>query len=180
MEIIRYKINDTPMTLEIEPIILPTGVIAMSDVNVELNRPWNQAISLGDPEVRRLAGIPSGPISLGDLRGKTNTQQINMVGWRDSNQNMQVDVSGSSSLTNVFAYFYTGPDYGYNEVGYRVTGGRMPARAYLRVVYYTIRDGVQTREFNLGAGSDWQKGARFGAPYPQGNSNIEFYLTLYY
>jgi hypothetical protein len=51
---------------------LPTkGPISLSDVNIELGRPADAPISLNDPEVRALAGIPKGPISLDDLRGKS-------------------------------------------------------------------------------------------------------------
>lgn len=49
---------------------LPTsGVISLSDVNVELGRASNSLISLNDSDVRALAGKPSGPISLSDLYG---------------------------------------------------------------------------------------------------------------
>lgn len=55
---------------------LPTGTISMSDVNVELGRPWNATISLGDAEVRSLAGRPSGAISMADLRGKSSMSTV--------------------------------------------------------------------------------------------------------
>lgn len=56
---------------------LPSGTtIHMSDVNVELNRAWNQTISLNDGEVRNLAGRPSGAISMSDLWGKSNAITI--------------------------------------------------------------------------------------------------------
>ena len=62
---------------------LPTGTISMSDVNSELGRAWNQTIDLNDSQVRQLAGIPSGAISMADLRGKTSTEYVNVVGWRN-------------------------------------------------------------------------------------------------
>jgi hypothetical protein len=43
----------------------------MSDVNVELGRSSSALISLNDADVRALAGIGSGAISLNDLRGKS-------------------------------------------------------------------------------------------------------------
>jgi hypothetical protein len=52
-------------------MVLPTGVISMSQVNVEILRPATQTISFNDGTVRNLAIRPSGSISMGDLRGKS-------------------------------------------------------------------------------------------------------------
>lgn len=51
---------------------LPTGTISMSQVNSELGRSATAIISLGESAVRTLAGVPSGAISMNNLRGKTN------------------------------------------------------------------------------------------------------------
>lgn len=51
---------------------LPQGPISMGQVNTELNRPFTQAISLGDSAVRTLAGQGSGAISMSQLQGKSN------------------------------------------------------------------------------------------------------------
>jgi hypothetical protein len=48
-----------------------SGAISMSQVNVELSRAWNAAISLDDVAVRDLAGVPSGAISMSQLHGKS-------------------------------------------------------------------------------------------------------------
>lgn len=48
----------------------PTGQIGLYDVRAELNR--GGQISLGDGDVRQLAGRPSGQIAMSDLRGKSN------------------------------------------------------------------------------------------------------------
>lgn len=46
-----------------------TGSISMEQVRTELKR--TGAISLNDPDVRKLAGKPNGIISMNDLRGKS-------------------------------------------------------------------------------------------------------------
>lgn len=160
---------------------LPTGTIAMSDVNVELGRPWNQAISLNDPQVRELAGRPSGTISMADLRGKSSTEYLNLVGWRSDKTNEYVDVSGSSKSTSILVRFYVGGSDGHNTIYIRVTGGKIPRNVHLRVVYYPPA-GIappQTREFDF-VGSTEQQSSRFGPPMPRTNTNIEFYLTFTY
>ena len=48
-----------------------TGPLSFADINAELGLPVGTIISLNDPAVRDIAGIPSGPISFGDLRGKS-------------------------------------------------------------------------------------------------------------
>jgi hypothetical protein len=56
-------------------MIPATGPVSLTDVLTELrtvNPGRALPISLGDADVRALAGIPSGPISLTDLRGKSS------------------------------------------------------------------------------------------------------------
>ena len=50
---------------------LPTGTITMSQVNTELCNPSASTITLNDTKVRGIAKIPSGTISMDDLRGET-------------------------------------------------------------------------------------------------------------
>lgn len=49
-----------------------SGVISMNDVNVELDRSGTTTISLNDTNVRALAGVASGQISMSNLYGKSN------------------------------------------------------------------------------------------------------------
>jgi len=48
-----------------------TGTIAMDQVNVELQKSATALATLNDADIRALAGIPSGTISLDNLHGKT-------------------------------------------------------------------------------------------------------------
>lgn len=59
-----------------------TGTISFEDINVELGRSPTAPISLNDPEVREMAGKPTGIISLADLRGKSAYITMN-VGKKD-------------------------------------------------------------------------------------------------
>lgn len=53
-----------------------TGSISMSQVNVELKKNETAVITLNDTDVRKLAGKPSGVISMNDLRGKKNSEYV--------------------------------------------------------------------------------------------------------
>lgn len=52
-------------------MVLPTGTISMANVNVELGLSSTTTISLNQTNVRTLAGVASGTISMNDLRGKS-------------------------------------------------------------------------------------------------------------
>lgn len=61
---------------------LPTsGPISIGMVAAELG--ISLPLSLGDPRVRALAGKPSGPISLGDLRGKSAVPPFSLTAKND-------------------------------------------------------------------------------------------------
>lgn len=75
-----------------------TGSISMSQVNVELKKGETTVITLNDTDVRKLAGKPSGIISMGDLRGKKASEyvenyQIYSNSWSGKNK------SGSFAVT---------------------------------------------------------------------------------
>ena len=50
----------------------PTGSITLDDVNIELGIASGTAIDMNRADVRGLAGVESGPVTLDDLRGKSN------------------------------------------------------------------------------------------------------------
>lgn len=60
-----------------------SGQISMNEVNVELDRSGTTQIALNDADVRALAGVPSGQISMSNLWGKSNVGEnwsANLVG----------------------------------------------------------------------------------------------------
>lgn len=57
----------------------PSGTIGLSDVNIELGYPSTDLISMNDAAVRTLADVPSGTISMDDLRGKSNRVTITLT-----------------------------------------------------------------------------------------------------
>lgn len=68
------------------------GSISMSQVNTELKKAGNTQISLNDSDVRKIAKIPSGTISMSDLRGKKASEYVENyelynVRWEDSYKN---------------------------------------------------------------------------------------------
>jgi hypothetical protein len=60
-----------------------SGPISIGDVAAELG--IGLPLSLGDPRVRTLAGVPSGPISLGQLRGKSVAGPLTVTAQNSSN-----------------------------------------------------------------------------------------------
>src|SRR6056300_361459 len=51
----------------------PSGQISLDDVNTELGNPAGSQLNMGNADVRALAGVPSGAISMSDLQNKALT-----------------------------------------------------------------------------------------------------------
>ncbi|WP_347506206.1 hypothetical protein [Pseudomonas anguilliseptica] len=71
-----------------------SGLISLSDVNVELGRAANAPISLDEAAVRNLAGKPTGVISLSDLYGKAFTFIANVAGGTNVNLRTAANAAG--------------------------------------------------------------------------------------
>lgn len=73
-----------------------SGYLGLAHVNQELGRPLTQFISMNDPDLRRLAGVPSGLIFMSQLHGKSNIirepasgaiYQANWTYWLENTKN---------------------------------------------------------------------------------------------
>jgi hypothetical protein len=98
-----------------------SGTISLTDVmnEIRLVTPGRAyPISLGDSDVRALAGLPSGAISLSDLYGKSSYIPLNVTGNNSANSvssaggagsvtcNPSVSVTGGSG-GNTYAWSFT-------------------------------------------------------------------------
>lgn len=63
-----------------------SGAISLSQVNTELQKSSTATISLGDSDVRLLAQVPSGAISMSNLYGKTWLTAADASAWYASNR----------------------------------------------------------------------------------------------
>lgn len=63
-----------------------SGAISLSQVNTELQKSATATISLGDADVRLLAQVPTGPISMSNLYGKTWLTAADAVSWYAANR----------------------------------------------------------------------------------------------
>jgi hypothetical protein len=75
-----------------------TGPISLANVNVELGLSSTTNISLNQTNVRTLAGVPSGTISLSNLYGKSNALAITI-----SPSSLYTTRSGAGSVTSAAA-----------------------------------------------------------------------------
>ena len=95
-----------------------TGPISLANVNVELGLSSTATISLNQANVRTLAGIASGTISMSDLRGKSNAPTISI-----SPSSLYTLRSGAGSATSDAATgSASGGAGGYTYAWTRVSG----------------------------------------------------------
>lgn len=82
-----------------------TGPISFEDVNVELGRSRSASISLGETEVRALAGKLTGSVSLGDLRGKGFTHRVSVANLNNGSRfGYWSSIPGGSVTPNTVEY----------------------------------------------------------------------------
>ena len=94
----------------------PTGQISLNDVNVELGLAGTTLISMNQTNVRTLAGVPSGQISMQNLQGKSNRVALSYV-YSANTANASLNLSaisgysaGKSDITvtiNAGVYIYS-------------------------------------------------------------------------
>lgn len=88
-----------------------SGVISLSDVNVELGLSATATISLNDAAVRTLAGIASGTISLSNLWGKSGLPTVGLF------------YAGATSSTTTDSNIVTRIDVSLNQIGSETSAG---------------------------------------------------------
>lgn len=106
----------------------PSGQISLNDVNVELGKSGTTTIALGNSDVRGLAGVASGQISMNDLRGKSSVVNLSYTfssNTADASLNLSSLSGYSAGKTNftvtinsgVYLYATSNSSYGLNITG---------------------------------------------------------------
>jgi hypothetical protein len=78
------------------------GSTSGQSINLELGRPATQAINLNESEVRSLAGVPTGAISLNNFYGKSSAEE-----WIQTNS--QVPLSSGAATSRNLGWIRGGP-----------------------------------------------------------------------
>jgi len=85
---------------------LPAGQISLNDVNVELGYSGTTQISLNQSDVRTLAGVASGQISMSDLQNKSNASNfIALIAGSNGNLRSGRTSVASDSSGNIYVSY---------------------------------------------------------------------------
>lgn len=121
-----------------------SGQISISQVSVELGRASNATTSLGESEVRTLAGVPSGAISMSNLWGKSNVAFTPDGGTTAGSPIALEDVNiGSASIT---IYCTTSAVWTWTRSG--STAGQasvVSGNSAFEITFSIVSSGLQTR-----------------------------------
>lgn len=136
---------------------LPTTTISMSQVNTELSRTATAQISLGETDVRTLAGVPSGAISMDNLRGKSAVS-ISIT-------NQLIQGNGTSSAGAWYFLLPNGEVQGSTQfngiIPYFIENWITPAsqssnyEALVTIVYGSLSGGTTGSWISLAANRSW-------------------------
>jgi len=124
-----------------------SGTISLSQVDIEVGDSGTTICALGDTDVRALAGISTGPISLADLRGKSSASPPSLTGLSIVSNTATVPAGSVAGdvlvLLNAGANAASGPQCpliaGWTNLGYLGFPGGGGIRAQ-----YVIYDGTYT------------------------------------
>lgn len=139
------------------------GSTSGESINLELGRPATQAINLNESEVRSLAGVPTGAISLNNFYGKSSAQE-----WIQTNSQTPM-TSGAATSRNIGWIRSTPTSTGSGSVS-PTTRYSNPALGELFSVFHTEFSSSPTLEHSLQL--------RFSAPPATPGSPAPFTFSL--
>jgi len=123
--------------------IKSSGTISIADIATELGIGAN-GLGLNDSRVRSLAGIPSGPISLASLYGKSNAKLVNSY-------------DGTGAIANSVGTASASAVYRFNSDGTTSSGSSWfaPATAGIGTSYWCKASLVSGQSPTFGATGAW-------------------------
>lgn len=129
-----------------------SGAISLSQVNTELQKSSSATISLGDSDVRLLAQVPSGTISMSNLYGKTWLTAADAVSWFVSNRQTAHNwVQGGSGDTRYiggpYERYTSSTTWTYSPTFSGVTS------TWTTLVLIALESGVSSLNYSINGGS---------------------------
>lgn len=140
-----------------------TGPISLSDVNVELGKAANAAITLNDTDVRTLAGKASGAISLSDLRGKSAATDgtVSLSGYQVNSYGTDQAASSSYTLSSTgdITFTISGDTNGTQDIGDWISpkSGMANYECLATVTSGTLSGGIAGSWLSLDTPRSWSR-----------------------